>query len=136
MSFNALRNRAVQVVAAAATLLAVGQASAFTVSDLPPTTGATQPSIAVFHEGIDTPKIDHVWCRWGCRGGFLLGGLAAGALIGGALAGGPYGYGPGYYGGGPYYGYGGGPYGGYGGPGPYCWRSVWTAYGWRRVWVC
>jgi hypothetical protein len=46
--------------------------------------------------------------------------LAAGALIGGAIAARPYYYYPSYYAY-PYY-------------GPSCaWRTVWTAYGWRRV---
>jgi hypothetical protein len=132
MSLNALRNRAIGVAAAAMALFVVSPANAFPVSDLAPTASAPQPSIAVFREGIDTPKLDRVWCRWGCRGGYFFGGLAAGALVGGALAA-PYYYGPGpYYYGGPY-GYPG--YYGYG-PGPYCWRSVWTQYGWRRVWAC
>ena len=131
MVLTALRTRMMHVASATMALLAAGPAGAFTVSDLSPGVAAPQPSIAVFHEGIDAPKLDRVWCRWGCRGGFFFGGLAAGALIGGALAA-PYYYRP--YGPGPYYGYYGGPY--YGGPGPYCWRSVWTEYGWRRAWVC
>ncbi|HLJ70367.1 MAG TPA: hypothetical protein VKU03_03555 [Roseiarcus sp.] len=96
---------------------------------------ADQPKVAIYRQGVDAPKFEHVWCRWGCRHGWgwrgpaLLGGLAAGAIIGGALA-------APYYGSGPYYGgsYYGGPYGGPYYPG--CWRSVWTAYGWRRAWVC
>jgi hypothetical protein len=62
------------------------------------------------------------WHGGGWRGGAFLGGLAAGALIGGAIAAQPYYYsGYGAYGAYPYY-------------GPTCaWRSVWTAYGWRRV---
>ena len=58
--------------------------------------------------------------RWGWGGpGAFFGGLAAGALIAGAFA-------PRFYYGPPaFY-----------GPGPYCWRSVWTRWGYRRVWVC
>jgi hypothetical protein len=140
MNLLALRNRAMQLAAAAMSLYAAcGPAGAFTVSEVPLGVGADQPTIAVYNQGVDMPKIDQVYCRWGCRGwGWrgpaFVGGLAAGALVGGALAA-PY-----YYGGGPYYGYG-GPYYGYGGPygggyNPGCWRSVWTAYGWRRVWAC
>ena len=102
-------------------------ASAFTISDLSPAASAPRPNVAVYQYGVDTPKLEQVWCRWGgCGAPALVGGLAAGAIIGGALAA-PY-YGGPYYGG-PYYGYGGPYY-------PGCWRSVWTYYGWRRAWVC
>jgi hypothetical protein len=127
-----LRNHAMKIAGAAVSLIAAcGPASAFTVSDLTAPAGPIKPTIAVYHEGLDAPKLDKVWWRrWGWGGpGLFFGGLAAGAVVGGALAA-PYYYGgPGYYGGygGPYYG---GPY--Y----PGCWRSVWTNYGWRRAWVC
>ena len=130
MSVLALRNLAMQVAGAAASFFAVvPPASAFTVSDIPAAASARLPAVAVYRDGADQPKLEQVWCRWGCGAPAFIGGLAAGAIIGGALAG------PRYYGG-PYYG---GPYYGayYGGPAaPGCWRSVWTDYGWRRVWVC
>ncbi|GEM_PF-6611453 len=132
MGFLAVRNRAVQFVVAAASLFTLGApAGAFTISDLPPSASVRQPMVAVFQDSVDRPKVEQVWCRWGCGAGAFVGGLAAGALIGGALAA------PRYYYGGPYYGAyydGPGPY--YGGPYPGCWRSVWTEYGWRRAWVC
>ena len=62
--------------------------------------------------------------RWGWGPGPFFGGLAAGALIAGAFAPRFYGY-PVYYGRPAFY-----------GPGPYCWRPVWTRFGYRRVWVC
>jgi len=136
MGLFALRHRLAKVAAAASALLtACGPAGAFTFADMAPMASADQPKVAIYRQGVDAPKFEHVWCRWGCRHGWgwrgpaLLGGLAAGAIIGGALA-------APYYGSGPYYGgsYYGGPYGGPYYPG--CWRSVWTAYGWRRAWVC
>jgi len=117
--------------AASALLMAGGPAGAFTFAGMAPTASADRPKAAIYRQGVDAPKLERVWRRWGCRHGWgwrgpaLLGGLAAGAIIGGAMAAPYYGYGP-YYGG-PYYG---GPY--Y----PGCWRSVWTAYGWRRAWIC
>jgi hypothetical protein len=111
--------------------MAGGPAGAFTFADITSPAGADQSTAALYRQGVDAPKLEQVWCRWGCRHGWgwrgpaLLGGLAAGAIIGGAMAAPYYGYDP-YYGG-PYYG---GPYH------PGCWRSVWTAYGWRRAWVC
>jgi hypothetical protein len=133
MPFPILRSRALRAFGAATSLFSLtAPAGAFTPSDLPQPNTARQPTVALYRQSVDQPKLEQVWCRWGCggwrgggwgwRGGAFVGGLAAGALIGGALAapyyGGPYGY----YGAGPYY--------------PDCWRSVWTYYGWRRVWVC
>ena len=133
MRFLAIRKQAVRVAGAAMSLFAFGApAGAFTVADLPQPTAERQPTVALYHQGIDQPKLEQVWCRWGCGWGWrrgwgwggaaVVGGLAAGAVVGGALAA-------------PYY-YGGGPYGPYRGYYPGCWRSVWTNYGWRSVWVC
>jgi hypothetical protein len=131
--FFASGNYAVKIAGAAMSLVAAcGSANAFSVSDVTMPNSGNSSTIAVYHEGVDTPKLDNVWCRWGCRGGWgwrgpaLLGGLAAGAIVGGALAAPYYGYGGPYYGG-PYYA---------GGYYPGCWRSQWTPYGWRRIWVC
>src|SRR5262249_28092816 len=110
MGLPALCTRALRVAGAAAALFAFGApAGAFTGADLPQPTAARQPTVALYQQGIDQPKLEQVWCRWGCggwgwhrgwgwRGGAVVGGLAAGALVGSALAA-PY-----YYGGGPYYG--------------------------------
>jgi hypothetical protein len=126
MRISSLKSRAMLTIGAAMSLVAAyGPASAFTVSpEYLSAAPADQSTIAVYREGVDTPKVEHVWCRWGrCGWGWggpaIIGGLAAGALIGGALA-------APYYGG-PYYG---GPY--YGG----CMRRVWGYYGWQWVRVC
>ncbi len=147
MRFPVLRHRALRIAGAAMSLFALSApAGAFTVSDLPLAPAARQPIVALYQEGADKPKLEQVYWRggwgwrgggwgwrgggWGWRGGWgwggggFDGGLAAGALVGGALAA-------------PYYGgYYGGPYGYYGGGYPGCWHSVWTNYGWRRVWAC
>jgi len=124
MRISSLKSRAMLAVGAAMSLIAAcGPASAFTASpETLPAVQADQSTIAVYREGVDTPKVEHVWCRWGRCGwgwgpGAVIGGLAAGALVGGALA-------APYYGGGPYY-----PYGG-------CMRRVWGYYGWQWVRVC
>jgi hypothetical protein len=153
MRFPVLRHRALRVVGAAMSLFALSApAGAFTVSELPLPKAALQPTVALFQEGVDQPKLEQVIWRggggwhgggwhgggwhgggwgwhgggwhgggWGWGGGAFVGGLAAGALLAGPYYGGYYGGPYGYYGGGYY---------------PGCWRSVWTYYGWRRVWAC
>ena len=140
MRFPVLRHRAFRIAAAAMSLFALNApAGAFTVADLPQPTAARQPTVALYQGGIDQPKLDQVYWRggwrgggwhgggwgyrrgWGWGGGAFVGGLAAGALLAGPYYGGYYGGPYGYYGGGYY---------------PGCWRSVWTYYGWRRVWAC
>jgi hypothetical protein len=124
MRISLLRSPVMLAVGVAMSLFAAcGPAGAFTLSpEYLPAAPADQLSIAVYREGVEAPKVEHVWCRWGCRGwGWRGGGWHGGwgwggpAVVGGLAAAGPYWGGP-YYGG--------------------CWRRVWGYYGWRWVRFC